>query len=420
MKSIIATMAQNKALTKEKVFMLSTLIVNAGNYIYNLLLGRILGPEAFADAAVLITLLLILSFVGMTFQIVTAKYTVLLEGPDSKIFIQQFFKIAMLLGSALAGGVILLSHTLKDVLHTQSQQMFIIFGAGLPLYFLISLNRGILQGREDLKKLATTYQAEMFSRLIFTLAVVLSFTNIDSSIVVAGGILISLIAGLYPFQKHIITKGISLKEHHFDMKPILAFFALTAFYEFTQIIINNSDILLVKHYFPARDAGLYASLALIGRVVYFVAWMFVMMLLPKVIRLKKEGMDTQPILLKYVGYIACLSAAIILGSLLFPTLAVNILFGSEYISVASLLWLYALATSVFAIANIFAYYFLSLGHYVPVIISGLLGFTQIVLIVMYHNSLHQVVVMQVIAMAILLFFQLGYFFYQNKKIVRRN
>ena len=54
---------------------------------------------------------------------------------------------------------------------------------------------------------------------------------------------------------------------------------LTACYELTQIIINNSDILLVKHYFDMLDAGLYASLALIGRVVYFVAWMFVMLLL---------------------------------------------------------------------------------------------------------------------------------------------
>ena len=57
-------------------------------------------------------------------------------------------------------------------------------------------------------------------------------------------------------------------------------------------IINNSDILLVKHYFDPYNAGLYASLALIGRVVYFTAWMFVMLLLPKVIELKKEGKKT--------------------------------------------------------------------------------------------------------------------------------
>jgi hypothetical protein len=58
--------------------MVTILLVNGGNYLYNLLLGRMLGP-GFSDAAILITLLLILSFVGMTFQIVTAKYA-LFEG----------------------------------------------------------------------------------------------------------------------------------------------------------------------------------------------------------------------------------------------------------------------------------------------------------------------------------------------------
>jgi hypothetical protein len=40
--------------------------------------------------------------------------------------------------------------------------------------------------------------------------------------------------------------------------------------------------------------------------------MFVMLLLPKVIQLKKEGQETQPILMKYVAYIAILSTIIVL------------------------------------------------------------------------------------------------------------
>ena len=53
-------------------------------------------------------------------------------------------------------------------------------------------------------------------------------------------------------------------------------------------------------------------------------------------------------------------------------------------------------------------------------VSALLGLTQIILIVMFHKSLEQVVEMQIISMVILLFFQLAYFFYQNKKNVRLN
>ena len=181
---------------------------------------------------------------------------------------------------------------------------------------------------------------------------------------------------------------------------------------------RNSDIILVKHYFDNEQAGLYASLALIGRVVYFVSWMFVMLLLPKVIQLKKDGKNTLPILLKYVGYIVILSTLIVTFTWLFPEFVVRLMFGEQYISISPLLWKYALATSIFAIANIFAYYFLSIGKYIPVIVSAFLGLTQIGLIMLYHNSLEQVVLMQVLTMVLLLVFQLGYFFFHYSREIK--
>ena len=80
MVAIINKAKQISKLKPEQIFMLSVLLVNGGNYLYNLLLGRILGPEAFSDAAIMITFLLALSFVAMTFQLVTAKFSATLSG----------------------------------------------------------------------------------------------------------------------------------------------------------------------------------------------------------------------------------------------------------------------------------------------------------------------------------------------------
>jgi len=399
----------------EQLFMVTIFLVNGGNYLYNLLLGRILGPSEFSDAAILITLLLILSFVGMTFQIVTAKYAVLLEESYLLSFIKLITKYAAVLGVLFGISIVFFYQDLQVLFHTKTAWMFFIFGFGIPLYFLMSVNRGLYQGQNVLNKLATTYQTEMASRLVLTIAAIYLLPEVPSSIIVASGIVLSFVFGVFPFQK-LIFKGLKTVETPaIDTRSITTFFALTAFYELTQIIINNSDIILVKHFFDNEQAGLYASLALIGRVVYFVAWMFVMLLLPKVIQMKKDNQDTLPILLKYVGYIVLLSTFIVLFTALFPEFVVGVMFGKEYISISFLLWKYALATSLFAVANIFAYYYLSLNQYLPVVVSALLGSTQIGLIISYHNSLEQVVHMQIIAMVILLFFQLCYFFYKNKK-----
>ncbi|WP_430908292.1 sugar isomerase [Maribacter sp. 2-571] len=392
----------------EQLFMASIILVNGGNYIYNLLLGRILGPSAFAEAALLITLLLVLSFVGMTFQLATAKFSVLFSGEQWERFRNGMYSKASLFGLITGALVAVFSKTLQETFHTQNAYMFVLFGLGIPLYFFMSVNRGSFQGKQSFKKLSLTYQAEMWSRLLITLAL-LYLVPLHPGTLVAIGILASFFFGLFPSD----TKGLAWKTNQLineDQKRVNRFMLLTAGYELTQIIINNSDVLLVKHFFEAKEAGLYASLALIGRVVYFAAWMFVMLLLPKVVERQKEGRPTAPILFKYVSYIGVLCMAIVAACSLFPQLIISLMFGEAYIDMAPLLWQYALATSLFAISNIFAYYFLSLDHYIPVILSGILGISQIGLILWFHESLQLVVQVQIMAMIALLACQLLYFF----------
>jgi O-antigen/teichoic acid export membrane protein len=401
-------------LSQEQVFMVSVLIVNGGNYAYNLILGRLLGPEQFSDAAVLITFLLVLSFVAMTFQLATAKFSVTFNDSLLSKFVSNMHTYGILIGVITGLLTIVFADQLQALFNTSSSGMFVVFGIGIPLYFMMSVNRGVFQGKKQFKMLSITYQLEMLSRLVITLGLIVLF-DIKSSIVIAIGILGSFGFGLIPFKfKKLSFKGLG-SVYAEETKQIRRFFIITAFYEFTQIIINNSDILLVKHFFESWDAGLYAALALIGRIVYFIAWMFVMLLLPTVVQLKKEGKATAPILFKYVGYIACISLLIIGATAVFPEMAIQLLFGEQYLEIAPLLWKYALATGLFAIANIFAYYYLSLDKNVPVIISGVFGMLQMGLVIFFHDSLAQVVHMQIAAMFLLLATQVAFFFFDAHK-----
>ncbi|MDO6821013.1 oligosaccharide flippase family protein [Zobellia sp. 1_MG-2023] len=406
-----------KKVSQEQLFMGSVLLVNGGNYLYNLLLGRLLGPAAFSEAALLVTLLLVLSFMGMTFQLATAKFAVIFSGKEWDIFKNITYRQASVVGLIIGVLILIFSKQLQALFNTESHWMFIIFGLGIPIYFFMSVNRGAYQGRQEFGKLSITYQTEMWSRLVLTM-LLLFLLDIEPGTLVALGIFLSFLFGLFPSDSTSISFGETRKLDAENTKRVSQFIWLTACYEFTQIIINNSDVLLVKHYFEPMEAGLYASLALIGRVVYFVAWMFVMLLLPVVVQKQKDGEPTAPVLFKYVSYIGLLSAGIVVVCYLFPELIISLMFGDSYIAMSSLLWQYALATSLFAISNIFAYYFLSLDHYVPVILSGVLGLSQIVLVVLYHDTLESVVYMQLIAMSILLVVQLMYF--SNKEIRKKS
>jgi len=405
-----------KKVSQEQLFMGSVLLVNGGNYLYNLLLGRLLGPAAFSEAALLVTLLLVLSFMGMTFQLATAKFAVIFSGSEWDVFKNISYRQASIVGLIIGLLILVFSKQLQSLFNTESHWMFVVFGVGIPIYFFMSVNRGAYQGKQEFGKLSITYQTEMWSRLLLTMAL-LFLLDLEPGTLVALGIFLSFLFGLFPSDSKSISFRESRKLQPENAKRVSQFIWLTACYELTQIIINNSDVLLVKHYFEPMEAGLYASLALIGRVVYFVAWMFVMLLLPVVVQKQKDGEPTAPILFKYVSYIGLLSAGIVAACYLFPELIITLMFGDSYVAMSSLLWQYALATSLFAISNIFAYYFLSLDHYVPVILSGVLGLSQIVLVMLYHKNLESVVYMKLIAMSILLVVQLAYF--AKKELFRK-
>jgi O-antigen/teichoic acid export membrane protein len=403
----------NRKVSSEQIFMISVFFVNGGNYVYNLVLARILGPSKFADVAVLVTFLLTLSFIAMTFQLVTAKFSMLFSVKNFSIFVSLMYRNAIIIGVSLGLLLLLFSKELQSLLNTSSASMFVVFGLGVPLYFIMSINRVIFQGKKEFKYLSITYLTEMLSRLLVTFGFIF-LLGIQSAAIIALGIITSFGFGMLPFRSKVFRIAIKNKLQVVYRSQIKYFFLLTAFYELTQIIINNSDVLLVKHYFEPYNAGLYASLALIGRVVYFVAWMFVMLLLPKVIELKKEGKRTHAVLFNYMSYITYLSCIIVLGCFLFPETIIHVLFGERYLEISPLLWKYALATSLFAVSNIFAYYYLSLDKYIPVIISGFFGMLQFFLIIWFHETLEQVVQIQILSMFILLVVQILFYWKLRK------
>lgn len=389
-------MSESRSLVKDgTVLFVSTLIVNAGNYAINLLLGRWLGPSDFSEVSLLVTLMLMISFLALGYQLTAAKFTAEYSADNRKDLLSTLVawlkRMSWWVGLGLAAVVVGLSFFWQEFFQTTSYLPFIIFGVGLPFYLLMSVNRGVLQGLTRYRGLALTYQAEMWTRLIVTVLLVYLGFGVNG---VAWGLTLSLVATLLvakiPFKP--------IEATTFDHSPILNFLAMVLLYECSQILINNSDVMIVKHYFPPFEAGLYAALALIGRIVYFGTWTVVTLLFPMVIKLEKEGKDHSMYFLGGLVVVATIAAVIVGACYFLPELMVGILFGDKYLSVAPLLWLYATATALFACANVFVYYHLSLDRRLPIWITLLGGACQILFLTFFHDTFEQVIWVQVYLM----------------------
>lgn len=390
------------AISSAFIFMISTMIVNGGNYLYNIVLAKELGPEAFSQAGLLINLLLVFSFLAMTFQIVAAKYSVAFEGLTKKQFIVWFRKISVLSGLVLLTIISMFQRPLSVFFHLENMGALPMLSIALPFFFLMSVERGFLQGKQHFVPLSTSYQSEVWSRLILTFLLFYLAPSIQVEMAVALAILGSIIFGYYPV-KTTVQWWSNSRLSYGTKRKIWTFFILTASYECSQIVINYSDVILVKHFFTSRESGWFTSVALMGKVIYFLTWMLAMVLVPKVLNARKERKPYKHIMVKY-AFLISIFVLLLTGILyLFPKEIILVLFDQSYLDIAGLLWMYAVATGLFSLSNLFVYFFLTVGKEKLVFLAILFGIGQLIGYLYFHESMAQLIRVQIVAMSILLF-----------------
>lgn len=408
---------RSKLASASALLMLSMTVVNAGNYIYNLIMGRWLGPSLFADLSLIVTLLLVVTFLTAPIQMTAARYSAIhtADGDEKTLASLRRFIwfVALGLGLMLTVFFAILAPALKSFFHTKSFLPFIIFGAALPFAMLQSVERGMLQGRTNFKILAVSYQVEMWSRLLVSILLVTLGLSVNGAVI---GISLSFVF-TWLVARSAVTGLRSRENISKEMRAeLLAFAAPVLVSQLGQILINNSDVILVKRFFEASDAGRYAALALIGRIVFFATWSVVTTMFPIVAQKQKMGEPHAHLLWVSLGIVAGVSLPIVLLTLFVPEWVVSILFGDKYLSIANLLWFYALATTLYAMGNVVINYRLSLGMGRETGFAIAAGIAQVLGVIFFHQSLAQVVYVQVIVMATLFLALMWHNFLHEKAV----
>src|SRR6202035_753422 len=174
-----------------------------------------------------------------------------------------------------------------------------------------------------------------------------------------------------------------------------------------QTIINNFDIVLVKHFFPPAEAGFYAAIALVGRLVNMCAWSVVNTMFPVSAGAGNEEHEGSPVLFTSLLLVFLILTVLIFGLWLVPSFLWKILFGahfdlSSYGALAPLLILYAITTGIYSLSSVIITYEMSRKiantSWLQLAFSGALALG----IYLLHHTLHQVILVQLFLMVILL------------------
>ncbi len=380
------------------IMLIGSALVSLLNFSYNVAVARLLGPAGFGHAAVAITLLMLVSAITLSFQLVCAKLVARNDSPQAKAAVyQRLIRRAWQVGMALGTALMLASGMVARYLNLPSTWMIVVLACGFAFYVPVGARRGGMQGMCCFRRLAASYVLEAMLKFAGAVALVIAGLGAMGAIAaISASVILAYLVPAVPEELKIKTDGVFAPALGEGVQALVFFIG--------QVVISNTDILLVKHFFQPDTAGLYAAVALVGRVVYFASWMVVSAMFPISAGAKAES-GRKTILAVPIAFVLAISTGFIAIMALFPDFVLRMVFGPHFVSsppLNTLLVLYAAMAGVYSLSVVLITYEMSrrianTGWWQLLVSAAIVAG-----IYLFHSTLHEVVMVQLVMMAGLL------------------
>jgi O-antigen/teichoic acid export membrane protein len=378
------------------IMLLGSVMVSVFNFGYNIAVARMLGPSAFGHVAAVGTLLMIVSAITLSFQLVCTKIIARSEtAAEKSSAYASLQRKSWTVGLVIGSGMALTSIWIADYLNLPSPWLVILLAFGLTIYIPLGTKRGGLQGTCNFRKLSINLMLETLVKLAGTILFIEMGYGVKGAIVaISVSVLLAFFFPRVPAQLKVHHRS-GVRASFGEGVQAIVFFA-------GQVIINNIDILLVKHFFNNTEAGLYAAIALVGRVLYLASWSVVSAMFPVSAGANREA-DNRHVLIVPLVIVLLISLVFIVGLGAFPDSILRATFGFHLSSgMNSLLSLRAAATGTYSLAVVLMAYEMSRKiantGWMQLAVSG----AVIAGIQLFHSDLREVVVVQLVLMVLLL------------------
>jgi len=373
------------------------------NLAYNIAVARYLGPKGFGHATVIYTILVLLSSVTLSFQIVAAKIVAQHDSPAGKSAVYRFLhRASWACGIAVALLLVSFQTGISDFLNLPDSRLVSLIAIGAAFYVPLGTRRGFIQGTCGFRTLAANLVIEQTVRLLGSLALIAAGMGLYGVIAAnSAALAIAYYSAPLKLTGH-LANPIRFSHAKHEIGQAVVFFS-------GQMLINNGGIVLVNHFFHAREAGLYAAVAMVGRVIFSFSQAVVNSTFPLVAGTSNEERRDLRVIATALVLTLGVGVAISIALCIAPAELWAHLFGADF-SIAGrynlpyLLTLYALATVIYSLAGVVITFEMSYKIANTSLVQ--LAFSGVFLgtICAFHSSLREVVLVQLALMALLFVF----------------
>lgn len=372
------------------------------NLAYNVVVARFLGPSGYGQTTAVYTLLTLISAVTLAYQLVTAKVVARHSADEGAgADFGMLHRSAWIAGLSVAVGLLVFQHQIADYLKLPGTLLVVLLAIGGAFYIPLGSLRGLIQGVYGFRSLAMNLVLEGVCRLGGSFLMVKMGFGAAGVIGANAASMIVAYVALLPRRPKTAGQTMSFGAVHREIAHALVFFS-------GQMLINNCDIVLVKHFFTPTAAGLYAVVAMVGRVIFALCQAVVNSMVPIVAGTRAEERKGFSLISTALLLVLLIGSVLAVGLRFTPALVWTKLFGAGFLLLGPhgfpyLLALYAVTTVVYSLSAVIITYEMSYKianmSLVQLLFSGLivLGISR------YHSSLQQVILVQLVLVSVLLF-----------------
>ena len=414
-KNIITKLVRHELISGSFYLFVGGMLANFVAFIYNLFLERTLVPVDYGVYGSLLSIITLLgvpvSSLGPVIVKFSANYFAKNENDKAAKLYSQMFKFISLITILIFLIFVIFSGYIQNFLHIQNTSYIIFSGVIIAFFYLNLVNGSYIQSILKFHFLAFINVLASVAKLLVGGALILAGFKIFGAL---GGVFaMALTTFLFSFWPlHFIFKNIKNNKSAIPIKEIISYALPTSFAIFFLASFTSTDVILVKHFFNPHQAGFYAGLSLVGKVIFYFTSPIPMVMFPLLVKRHTLGKNFNGLFYLALLLVVLPSFAITVFYFLFPSFVIRLfLGGKDYLAIIPYLGFFGIYLSIFSLVNVCVNFFLSVNKMKIVPVVVLAAVLQAILIGLFHNSFYQIIGLSILVTLSLLIFLLVYYIF---------
>lgn len=412
MKKRITQLVKHPLISGSAILFIGSLMSSFINFVYNLFMSRNLTVSDYGILASIMSLVILATLpAGAVIPMVinfSGSYFAKEEYGKIKDLFFKVFKFTFLLGGLILLIMYVFQTKIGLFFNIKTNSFIVYAGFIVFIGFIGVVNNALLQARLSFKFITFS---NLFSAIV---KLILGILLVYIGFAVGGAIFAVMISFFIPYIISFIPLNFIFKKDvvnsKIEIKSLLSYGAPAALTTFCLTSLITTDILLVKHFFDPKSAGIYAGISLVGRVIFFFSAPIGTVMFPLIVQKHTKQEKYHDIFLLSIFLVFAASISIAAFYFIFPEFSIKFfLKKDEYLSAAPLIGIFGIFITIYSLASIFVTYFLSIKKTNVFVFVLLAAILQAFLIVIFHQSFIQIILISMFVAGLLLILLLLYY-----------